>query len=96
MTKTMIDILATIKGATVIAGIAFGSMMIGDAAVIDEQTPISLGAGVAVGATVVIGAWYLSSRLQKIDDKLKSINNRLDSLPCDRDIEKCPKNGKNK
>lgn len=89
----MLDTIATIKGAMVIAGIATSSILIGDATgTISEQTPISLGAGVAVGATVVMGAWYLSSRLQRITDELRNINKRLDSLPCDKNSILCPKN----
>jgi hypothetical protein len=69
-----------IKGAVVISSIAAfstGAGMLADA--IGNDTPITLGGALAVGAVVVGGAWYLSSRLTKIDDRLKSIEKKCSS-----------------
>ena len=73
--------------------------------VIDEQTHVTLGSAVAVGAVAVSIGFWLSSRLQRIDDRLgdgqgrfddidrelRKINVRLDSLPCEKSPtkEKC-------
>ena len=75
----MIHIYATLKGAAMISGIAFLGTIFGAAVdSVDEKTPISVGSAAAVGAVVVLGAWYLSARLQKIDSRLKSIEKTLE------------------
>lgn len=70
----MIEIFAIIKGVvemTAIAAVSTGVGMVAD--IVGNDTPITLGGAIGVGAVVVLGAWYLSGRLQKIDDRLKSI-----------------------
>jgi hypothetical protein len=73
--------------------------------VIDETTHVSLGSAAAVGAVAVSLGFWISSRLQKIDDRLdegkgrfddledqlRNIKKRLDSLPCDGDPKKACK-----
>ena len=74
----MIHLFATLKGAVAMTAIAAGSYASGVLAeTITQDSPVSLGAAVGVGAVVVLGAWYLSSRLQKIDDRLKSIESHI-------------------
>ena len=73
----MIQYLPIIKGTAAITGIAVvstGAGMLADA--IGNDTPITLGGALAVGAVIVGGAWYLSSRLTRIDDRLKSIERK--------------------
>lgn len=45
---------------------------------------ISVTAAVGVCVSVAGMTWWLSSRFQKIDDRLTSIETRLTSLPCDK------------
>ena len=76
----MIQYIPIIKGAAVITGIALfgtGLGMLADA--IGNDTPITLGGALAVGAVVVLGAWYLSGRLTLIDDRLKNIEKNCSS-----------------
>ena len=73
----MISLIATLKGALVISAIAGSAALTGAAVdVIGENTPITLGGGIAVAGVVVTGAWYLSSRLQRIEDRLERIEVR--------------------
>jgi hypothetical protein len=40
---------------------------------------------IAVGTVVVLGAWRVSAWQQKLDDRLKLIEKRMNELPCDND-----------
>lgn len=74
----MIHIIPTIKGAATICLIASGGIAGGALAdIITQDSPISLGGALGVGAAVVGGAWYLSARLTKIDDRLKNIEGHI-------------------
>lgn len=71
--------IPTIKGAVVIAGIAFagaGGGVLADAA-ISADTHITLGGALGVAGVVVSGAWYLSARLEKLNARLRSIEEHL-------------------
>lgn len=66
--------LATLAGAA--AGVA------ADMGVpISEATHISLGAAVGAATTVVLVAWYLSSKLTRIQDRLDRVESILTNLP---------------
>lgn len=83
MTNTMIHLIPTVKGAAVMTAIALGGTFTGVLAdAIGEGTPITLGGAMGVGAVVVGGAWYLSSRLTKIEDRLKNIEQTCKVKPC--------------
>ena len=74
----MLPLFATAKGTLVIVAIAIfslGSGIFADA--MGADTPITLGGAMGVGASVIVGAWYLSARLQKIDSRLKVIETQL-------------------
>ena len=62
-----------------LVGIAAASTVIGTMAqaAVNETTPITLGAAVAAGGVVVGGAWFLSSKLTKIDDRLNQIEKKI-------------------
>ena len=82
----MIHTIAIIKGTGIMTGIAFASITLGLLAdVLSNDTPITLGGAMAVGGVVVGGVWYLSSRLQRIDDRLKSIERNC--VMCKKDKE---------
>lgn len=53
----------------------------------------SIGLVTAAGIAVFVGTmtWILSSKLQSLRDELKSINMRLDYLPCQLDRKHKPK-----
>ena len=86
----MIHIAAIIKATGAMSGIAFAAVAFGALAdVINAGTPITLGGALSVGSVVVGGVWYLSSRLQKFDDRLKNIEKNC--LMC-RNTDKKPTN----
>lgn len=70
--------------------------------VMTDSTHVPLGSAVAVGVFACTLTYWLSGRLQRIDDRIEageernrqafeSLNKRLDSLPCDvRDCAKKP------
>jgi len=86
----MIEHWVTIKSTFALTGIAASSVMLGDIATqISGNTNISLSEAVAVTSVVLGGAWWLSSRLQKIDDRLESMEraqrhmaDKCDSMSC--------------
>ena len=68
----------TLKATATLTVIAVGSAVIGTTVdMVNETTPVSLGVAVGVGAAIVGGAWYLSGRLTKIDDRLKAIEHKI-------------------
>ena len=75
----MIAAITTVKSTMAMVGIATASTVIGSMAqaAVNETTPISLGAAVGVGGVVVGGAWFLSSKLTKIDDRLNQIEKKI-------------------
>lgn len=92
MTNDMLHLITTCKGAFAMSGICVASITGGMLAdVIGNDTPITLGGAIAVTATIVGGAWYLSSRLTKIDDRLDNIEKHVSTLPCGENGEDCPK-----
>lgn len=92
----MLHLITTFKGAAAISGICMAGITGGILAdVISNDTPITLGGAIAVTATIVGGAWYLSSRLTKIDDRLDNIEKHVSTLLCGENGEDCPKKKKN-
>jgi hypothetical protein len=83
--EQLFHIGAIIKGTTIMSGIAFLSASVGSTtdSVIGEGSHITLGNALAVGGVVVVGAWYLSSRLQKLSDEIKDLKRSMANLPCD-------------
>lgn len=75
----MIAFLTTAKMTAQLSAIAMGSIMFGEVenVFLSPGTPISLGSAIAVGAVVVGGAWWLSSMLQKINDRLSVIEEAI-------------------
>ena len=68
----------TLKATASLTAIAMSSALIGTTVdMVNETTPISLGAAIGVGAAIVGGAWFLSSRLTKIDERLKGIERKI-------------------
>lgn len=53
------------------------------AVTIDERSLLPISTVLIVGS----GIWYLSSKLQKLQDGQDEINRRIDTLPC----SKCPR-----
>ena len=92
----MMQFIETAKGAVALIGTTVAGTSLGMLAdVITQDTPISLGGAIGVAAVVIVGAWYLSSRLTKIDDRLDSIESHVSTLPCGEKGEDCPRrNGK--
>ena len=72
--------LKVFLGTVVITGITGASTTLGliAQATISESTPIA----VSCAGAVVLGSWYLSARLQRIEDSSKSIKDMLKNLPC--------------
>jgi hypothetical protein len=55
--------------------------------ILDEHTAVPVGAVMAVGS----GMWWLSSKLQSMEDRIKELSSKLHELPCHSDPAKCAK-----
>lgn len=73
--------METLLSAGKLAGGIFGLSLFG--VVVDESTHIPVGVAIGAACTVVVGAWWLSAKFTKIDDKFESLQNRIDRLSKD-------------
>lgn len=67
-----------------VIGLAFLVMGATASAQVIEEHDVRLPTVVSVGAVVIGGAWQLSKRFQRIDDRFESIDKKLDTLWCVR------------
>lgn len=88
----MLNFFATIKGASVVAGIAAGSIMLGEVApAITGDTHITVGGAVAACGIVGGGALWIGRWMQKVNDSLKDLKSSFHNLPCQPRSHKCEK-----
>ena len=52
-----------------------------------EKHNVNLPTVASVGMTVFLGAWWLSARLTKIDDRLETLERDVEHLDCIRNPE---------
>lgn len=72
-----------------IAPLLIGAVTGYGAVVVDERTPVPLGASVAVGVFACTLVWWIGSKVQRLTDQLSylgkridDLNKRIDKLPC--------------
>lgn len=82
--RTKYTMIALIKDTAVIGAIFATGV------VIDEKAMIPIGTLLAVCGFV----WWMGRKLQRIDDQLETINDKLKTLPCEKWSECPPKKEK--
>ena len=70
-------LIPTIKGCLALSGMAGLSLVIGSATdnVLDENTPVSLGAVLACAGVIVTGSWWLSRKMA-LQERMHAENKR--------------------
>ena len=71
-----VPLLATVMGTTI-------------GVVIDGSTHVPLAVVLAVASTCIATAFWLGARLTRWEDRLRRIEERLETLPCDRNSRRC-------
>ena len=88
----MLNLFITIKGASMIFGIAAFSLFLGDTvSEITGETHVTLGSLVAVCSVVGGGALFVGKWMQKVETSIKELKARIENLPCHDNPEICPK-----
>jgi len=76
-------------------GFAGGVMLVTAGTQLIEDHEVRIPTVASVGTVVVVGAWQLSRRFQRIDDQLASLNKEIKSLSCHRGKpDDCPEQRK--
>lgn len=80
--------MSTAAGGIAIGGVTGASIVLAEIAVTGHtQIPIESAVGIAVFACGLI--WWIGRKFQSIDDKLDSMQKRLDTLPCKDPTKPC-------
>ena len=74
--------------STALAGLGIGggttAAIIFAEVIITGATQVNLKEAFGVGAVVVGLVWWMGKKFQRLEDKIENIEDRLQSLPCDK------------
>jgi len=77
----MLNFLITMKGASAVMGIAFGSILVGEVATdLTSGTHVTLGSLIAVCAVVGSGALFIGKWMQKVEGSIKDLKASIAEL----------------